>query len=135
MALEKTATKGIYKTRGKKGKISYVLMYYVQTPDHLSEVGFRWKSKGKQFAKYQDALDFKVKTQSEVKAGRYSEPSNLTVENIAKEWLAAWKPDWKVQTYNGYEMHLSKYILPCLGHLKAARLTAAAIRAASVEWL
>src|SRR4030095_15199877 len=49
MALEKTATKGVYKERGKKGRISYVLMYYIQVSDPLSEKGWKWKPKGKRF--------------------------------------------------------------------------------------
>jgi integrase len=135
MALEKTATKGVYKERGKKGRISYVLMYYIQVSDPLSEKGWKWKPKGKRFSKYQDAVDFKVKTQSEVKGGTHIEPSDLTVEEIAKQWLASGKPDWKTQTYNGHQMQVVKYIIPSLCSFKVSRLSAAAIRAASVEWL
>ena len=100
MALEKTATRGIYKTKGKKGQVSYVLMYYVQAPDPLRESGYHWKPKGKRFSKYQDALDFKVKVQSEVKSGSHQESSDLTLEELAKEWLQSCRQDWKLQTFD-----------------------------------
>jgi integrase len=134
MPMEKTQTKGIYKSPGKKGKVAYVVMYYIQAPDPLSEKGWKWKPKGKRFSKYQDALNFKVTTQSEVKSGNHVEPSHITVEEIAKEWLESGKPDWKIQTYNGHHMQVTKYIVPSLGHLKAGRLSAGNVRAAGAEW-
>jgi hypothetical protein len=109
-------------------------MYYVQAPEPVSEKGWKWKPKGKTFSKFQSALDFKVKTQSDVKSGSHAEPSDLTVGEIAREWIEAGKPDWKIQTQNGHATQVEKYIVPALGHLKAQKLSHLAIRAASVDW-
>src|SRR6266550_4006413 len=109
MPLEKTQTKGIYKSPGKKGKVTYVVMYYIQVEDLLSEKGWKWKPKGKRFSKYQDALNFKVKIQNEVKGGNHVEPSDITIEQVAREWLESGKPDWKKQTILGHEMQVRKY--------------------------
>src|SRR4029077_10156346 len=57
MPLEKTGVPGIYKVCGKKGKVKYRLYITVQVPDPISPAGFRWKLKGKTFAKYQEAVD------------------------------------------------------------------------------
>src|SRR6266478_645866 len=91
MPMIKTLTPGIYQVRGKKGRVKYRLYINVQVPDALSTAGFKWKLKGKTFAKYQEAVDAKVRTQAEVKSGKYTEPTDVTVREVVAAWLEAGK--------------------------------------------
>ena len=140
MAMEKTGVPGIYKVRGKKGKVKYQLMTYVQVPDPLSTDGFKWKLKGIRFAKYQDAVDAKIKTQSEVKSGKYTEPTEATVKELMAAWLEAGRTrgvtkhgKWKIQTYLSHETQYNE-IMPALGEIKASKLRKSQIEQAAAEW-
>jgi integrase len=140
MAMIKTQTPGIYQVRGKKGRVKYRLYINVAVPDPLSKSGFRWKLKGKTFAKYQEALDAKVKTQAEVKAGKYVEPSDVTVRELFSAWLEAGKTrgvtrhgKWKIQTYYSHEAHFN-HIAPKLGEIRASALRKSQIEQAAAEW-
>jgi integrase len=141
MALEKTRTPGIRKFIGKKGKVKYRLLINVQVPDPLSPTGYRWKLKVETFAKEQEAINAKVKTQAEIKSGKYVEPSDLSVKELVEKWLEAGKTrgvskqgPWKIQTYLAHKTQLERYIAPELGELKASKLKKAAIEQAAAVW-
>jgi hypothetical protein len=135
MPLEKTGVPGIYKVYGKKGRVKYQLQQNVQVQDPLSPSGFRWKLVGIRFAKFQDAVNQKVKTQAEIKAGKYVEPSDVTVKEMLAAWLKAGETrgvtkhgKWKIQTCLSHETQYG-YIVPKLGEIKASKLRKVSDRA------
>jgi integrase len=140
--LEKTKNPGIYLVRGKKGRVVYRLYVHVQIPDPVAPNGYRWKLKVKTFAKYQDAVDAKIKTSADVKSGKYIEPTDKTVKQLMEAWLEAGKTKgvvkrgrpWKIQTYLGFKGHLDNHIAPQLGDLKASILKKSAIELAGAKW-
>jgi integrase len=141
MAREKTKTPGVYKTTGKKGRVKYRLYVNVQIPDPLSASGFRWKLVGKTYSSYQDAVDAKIKTQSEVKSGKYVEPTDATVKELVTAWLEAGKTrgvskrgPWKIQSYLSHQMQFNRHIAPKLGDVKASKLRKSMIEQAAAEW-
>lgn len=91
MALEKTRTPGIYKFIGTKGKIRYRLLIKVPVPDPLAPSGYRSKMKALTFAKEQDAITAKIKTQGETRSGKYVEPGDLTVKELVEKWIGGGK--------------------------------------------
>jgi integrase len=140
MPMIKTQTPGIYQVRGKKGRVKYQLMTYVQVSDPLSPSGFKWKPKGKRFSKYQDAVDAKVNIQAEVKSGKYVEPKDATVKELVAAWLKAGETrgvtkhgKWKIQTYLSHETQYN-YIVPKLGEIKASKLRKSQIELAAAGW-
>jgi integrase len=133
MPLTKSKTSGIYKQEGKT-KTSYLVMYSVRVADRTSKTGFKWKPKGRTFQTYDEALDFKVKNQNENRSTRNLEPTDISMEQLCKEWLAYKKPQLKPQTYGFYKSHIEGYIVPSLGHFKAATIFPAQIREALNTW-
>src|SRR5262249_44944091 len=142
MAMEKTKTPGIYIIRGKRGKVVYRLYIKVLVPDPLAASGVRWKLKGKTYPRYQDALDAKVKIAAQVKARKYVEPSDKTVNEMVESWIEAGRNKgvtkhgpWKLQTYDGARGHLERHIAPMLGGLKASALRKVAVESAGAKWI
>jgi len=140
MAIEKTKTPGVYKVTGKKGKVKYRLYVNVKVDDPLSTTGFKWKLKGTTHDTYQNAVDAKVKTQSEVKSGKYVEATDTTVKELFEAWLEAGKTRgvtkhgrWKIQTYFSHVAQLG-HIAPKLGDIKASALRKSQIEQAAAEW-
>src|SRR5262249_18157079 len=141
MPMEKTGTPGIYKVIGKKGKVKYQLMTYVQVPDPLSTGGFKWKPKGIRFASYRETVDAKIKIQAEIKSGKYVEPKDATVKELLAAWLEAGKTrgvvpkrgPWKIQTYLSHERECG-YITANLGEIKASKLRKSQIEQAAAVW-
>jgi integrase len=140
MPMIKTQTPGIYKVQGKKGKVKYRLYINVQVPDPLSTAGFKWKLKGKTFASYDDAKAEKTKTQAEIRAGKYVEPTHVTVRELFAAWLEAGRTrgvtkhgKWKIQTYFSHEAQFNR-IAAKLGEIKASALRKSQIEQAAAEW-
>jgi len=140
MPMEKTGVPGIYKVCGKKGRVKYQLMTYVQVADPLSTDGFKWKLKGIRFAKYQEAVNEKIRIQGEIKSGKYIEPKDATVKELLAAWLKAGETrgvtkhgKWKIQTYLSHERQCD-YITPKLGEIKASKLRKSQIEQAAGEW-
>jgi integrase len=140
MAMIKTQTPGIYQVRGKKGKVKYQLMTYVQVSDPLSTSGFKWKPKGIRFASYREAVDAKIKIQAEIKSGQYIEPKDATVKELMAAWLKAGETRgvtrhgrWKIQTHLSHERQYND-IVPKLGEIKASKLRKSQIEQAAAEW-
>lgn len=139
MAMIKTQTPGIYHVRGKKGKVKYQLQTYVQVSDPLSPSGFKWKAKGIRFATLQEARDAKINIASEVKSGKYVEPSGVTVKEMLAAWLKAGETrgvtkhgKWKIQTHLSHETQYNQ-IVPKLGEIKASKLRKSQIEQAAAE--
>src|SRR5262249_38017164 len=133
-------TPGVYKVTGKKGKVKYRLYVNVKVDDPLSTTGFKWKLKGTTHDTYQNAVDAKVKTQSEVKSGKYVEATDATVKELFEAWLEAGKTRgvtkhgrWKIQTYFSHVAQLG-HIAPKLGDIKASLLRKSQIEQAAAEW-
>jgi hypothetical protein len=61
-------------------------------------------------------------------AGTRSAPTPRTVDELAESLLASVRPSVKARTYEGYERHLSLYVLPLVGKVKVASLSTADIR-------
>src|SRR4029453_6347394 len=140
MPMIKTQTPGIYQVRGKKGRVKYQLMTYVQIPDPLSTGGFKWKPKGIRFASYREAVDAKIKIQAEIKSGQYIEPKDATVKELMAAWLKAGETRgvtrhgrWKIQTHLSHERQYND-IVPKLGEIKASKLRKSQIEQAAAEW-
>jgi integrase len=140
MPMEKTGVPGIYKVCGKKGRVKYQLMTYVQVSDPLSTSGFKWKPKGIRFASYREAVDAKIKIQAEIKSGQYIEPKDATVKELMAAWLKAGETRgvtrhgrWKIQTHLSHERQYND-IVPKLGEIKASKLRKSQIEQAAAEW-
>jgi hypothetical protein len=140
MPLEKTGVPAIYKVYGKKGRVKYQLQQNVLVQDPSSPSGFKWKLIGIRFAKFQDAVNHKVKTQAAITAGKYVEPSDATVKEMLMAWLKAGETKgvtkhgkWKIQTYLSHETQYG-YIVPKLGEIKASKLRKSQIEQAAAEW-
>jgi hypothetical protein len=116
-------------------------MTYVQVPDPLSTGGFKWKPKGMRFAKYQEAVDAKIKIQAEIKSGKYVEPKDAVVRELLAAWLEAGKTrgvvskrgPWKIQTYLSHERECG-YITSNLGEIKASKLRKSQVEQAAGVW-
>ena len=88
------------------------------------EVRFRVQGQQKQktFRNYRAAVSFDEKTKTQLRDGDYVAPSVFNVKEIVEKWLEARRPRWKEQTYLSHKTHLSKYITPRLGEIKATSL-------------
>ena len=53
------------------------------------------------FAKEQDAISAKIKTQGEMRSGKYVEPGDLTVKELVEKWLEAEKVAASANTDRG----------------------------------
>jgi integrase len=133
MALQKTNTPGIYKSEGKT-RTSYVVMHTVRVKDPEAVDGWKWKLKGKTFPTYDKAVGFKVKNQADNRRSRNLEPTELTMEQLCKEYLEYKQPHLKRQTYLFYKSHVDLYIIPALGNKEAANILPAEIRKALNTW-
>jgi integrase len=120
--------------------VKYRLYINVQVADPLAASGYRWKLKGKTYPTFQAALDAKVKTQAEVKSGRYTEPTDVTVREVVAAWLEAGKTrgvtkhgKWKIQTHLSHETQMN-HIAAKLGEIKASALRKSMIEQAAAQW-
>jgi integrase len=137
---EKTKCPGVWLVRGARG-IKYRAYCAVQVPDPASPAGVKWKWINKTFSKYADAVAFKNKTATEVRAGKYVEPSELSVRQVIENWLSAGESTgvskhgrWKKQTYLGFKGQLKTHIGPALGDYAAAKLKKRMIESAGARW-
>ena len=100
------------------------------------EVRYRVQGRQKQktFRNYRAAVSFDEKTKTQLREGDFVAPSVFTVKEIVEKWLEARRPRWKEQTYLAHKTHLSKYIAPRLGEIKATSLRGIDVETAGAEW-
>ena len=78
--MQKTKAKGIYQKLQKSGEVSYCVRYYV--PSEKAKSG--WEQKQATFGKFQDAVNFKITRQADIKKGDYIPPVSFTIKELAE---------------------------------------------------
>lgn len=78
---------------------------------------------------YEDALKEWRRRQVEIDAGRYQEPSQMTVRQLAERWLDSLaSSELDVSTLEWYDRLLRVHIIPDMGDAKVQKVTAAALQ-------
>jgi integrase len=110
----------IRKRRLKSGKIAWQV-------DYRDGTG---KRRHRQFATRRDADGFMVKARSEVAAGVHTPSStSITVADAGRLWIETGEgQDLERTTIDQYRQHLELHIVPFLGKVKLAQLSAPMVR-------
>lgn len=80
------------------------------------------RQKSKSFDKWQNANDFRIKLEHELREGSYVEPSKITVGQLLDDWLEIHRIGLQHNTVQGYEYNV-RHIKNAIGNKYIQRLT------------
>ena len=79
------------------------------------------------FHRKKDADDYKATVRVNVRAGVHTS-SKVTVEEVARKWLADAEDRLEPSTVESYRQHLKDHIVPYIGAVKLSQLTVPSVR-------
>lgn len=111
----------------KDGKTYYKFRFYVGTiagkQKYVTRFGFKTKGQARAaLLQLQDELDNQDKK------------SDMTFEELSKQWLKEYEKDVAESTYHKTERNFKNHILPSIGHFKITELTPLIIQQHQNDW-